>query len=158
MPHGRPDLGFIHTSVLFRLGLTNGLWSPMRGLARAHEAYYARLTTADLPRRNDLDGRGALSHEELVALAGFIAMTGLPARTVRRVLSSLHDHGLQKAESRVGRCRSPFHRARCAGCSHDSGLRRTIPRRRKPARELHRVTSLNHGCHPVTATFAEPFE
>jgi Fic family protein len=156
--------------VLFRLGLTNGLWSPMRGLARAHEAYYARLNNADLPRRNDLDGRGALSQEELVAFAGFfldtcldqvrfmsgmlaldafrdrladllrqldarpwqvgteksvvkpeaagalhyvaltgpmergnfIAMTGLPPRTARRVLSSLLDFGLLKAESRVG--------------------------------------------------------
>jgi Fic family protein len=156
--------------VLFRLGLTNGLWSPMRGLARAREAYYARLNNADLPRRNDLDGRGMLSEEELVAFAGFfldtcldqvrfmsgmlaleafrdrladllrqldarpwqvgaeksvvkpeaagalhyvaltgpmergnfIAMTGLPARTARRVLSSLLDFGLLKAESRVG--------------------------------------------------------
>jgi Fic family protein len=156
--------------VLFRLGLTNGLWSPMRGLARAQEAYYARLNNADLPRRNDLDGRGALSQEELVAFAGFfldtcldqvrymsgmlalhafgdrladllrqldarpwqvgveksvvkpeaagalhyvaltgpmerggfMAMTGLPARTARRVLSSLLDFGLLKAESRVG--------------------------------------------------------
>ena len=156
--------------VLFRLGLTNGLWSPMRGLARAHDAYYARLNDADLPRRNDLDGRGALSQEELVAFASFfldtcldqvrfmsgmlaldafrdrladllrqldarpwqvgteksvvkpeatralhyvaltgpmergafIAMTGLAARTARRVLSSLLDFGLLKAESRVG--------------------------------------------------------
>jgi Fic family protein len=156
--------------VLFRLGLTNGLWSPMRGLARAHEAYYTRLNNADLPRRNDLDGRGALSQEELVAFAGFFldtcldqvrfmsgmlalegfrerlvdllrqldarpwqvgkersvvkpeaagalhylaltgpmergtftAMTGLPSRTARRVLGSLLDFGLLKAESRVG--------------------------------------------------------
>lgn len=55
--------------LLFRLGLTGGLWSPMRGLARAHETYYARLNNADLPRRNDLDGRGPLSQEELVAFA-----------------------------------------------------------------------------------------
>lgn len=156
--------------VLFRLGLTNGLWSPMRGLARAHDTYYAQLNNADLPRRNDLDGRGSLSQEELVAFASFfldtcldqvrfmsgmlalgafrdrladllrqldarpwqvgteksvvkpeaagalhyvaltgpmergafIAMTGLPARTARRVLSSLLDFGLLKAASRVG--------------------------------------------------------
>ncbi len=148
--------------VLHALGLSGGLWSPMRGLARTHEAYYARLSNADLPRRNDLDGRGPLSQEELVAFAAyfldacldqvsfmrgmldlgglrariadllgylaahpwsvgsersvvklealeamhytaiagpverarFMAMTGLPDRTARRVLASLLDFGL----------------------------------------------------------------
>ena len=32
---------------------------------------YARLNNADLPRRNDLDGRGSLSQEELVAFARY---------------------------------------------------------------------------------------
>jgi Fic family protein len=60
----------LHTHlVLDRLGVTQGMWSPLRGLARSHEAYYARLNNADLPRRNDLDGRGPLSQEELVAFA-----------------------------------------------------------------------------------------
>ena len=148
--------------VLHALGLSGGLWSPMRGLARTHEAYYGRLSNADLPRRNDLDGRGPLSQEELVAFAAyfldacldqvsfmrgmldlgglrariadllgylaahpwsvgsersvvklealeamhytaiagpverarFMAMTGLPDRTARRVLASLLDFGL----------------------------------------------------------------
>jgi hypothetical protein len=57
--------------VLSAAGVTQGLWSPLRGLAREHEAYYARLNNADLPRRNDLDGRGPLSHEELVAFAAW---------------------------------------------------------------------------------------
>src|SRR5713226_8733642 len=57
--------------VLHAMGLTHGLWSPMRGLARAHEQYYARLNNADLSRRNDLDGRGPLSQEELVAFARY---------------------------------------------------------------------------------------
>ena len=57
--------------VLHTKGLTQGLWSPMRGLARTQEQYYARLNNADLPRRNDLDGRGALSQEELVAFARY---------------------------------------------------------------------------------------
>jgi hypothetical protein len=43
----------------------------MRGLARTQEQYYARLNNADLPRRNDLDGRGPLSQEELVAFARY---------------------------------------------------------------------------------------
>lgn len=62
----------LHThAVLHSMGLTQGLWSPMRGLARTQEQYYARLGNADLPRRNDVDGRGALSQEELVAFARY---------------------------------------------------------------------------------------
>jgi Fic family protein len=158
----------LHTHlILAALGVTQGLWSPLRGLARQHEAYYARLNHADLPRRNDLDGRGPLSHEELVAFASwfldlcldqarfiggllgllelrsriddllrwlaahpwsvnrersvvkpdavealhyvaiagpiersrFMAMTGLPERTARRVLSSLLHFGVLRTTS-----------------------------------------------------------
>jgi hypothetical protein len=57
----------LHTYlVLGKLGLTNGLWSPLRGFARSHEAYYARLAAADEPRAGDLDGRGNLSERVLV--------------------------------------------------------------------------------------------
>ncbi|MGQ0697999.1 MAG: Fic family protein [Panacagrimonas sp.] len=49
--------------ALHRLGITQGLWSVMRGMAREQERYYALLNNADLPRRNDLDGRGPLSQE-----------------------------------------------------------------------------------------------
>lgn len=62
----------LHTHlVLHAMGLTQGLWSPMRGLARTREQYYARLNNADLARRNDLDGRGPFSQEELVAFARY---------------------------------------------------------------------------------------
>ncbi|MFH1605207.1 MAG: hypothetical protein ABIH03_15035 [Pseudomonadota bacterium] len=62
----------LHTHlVLHAMGLTQGLWSPMRGLARSQEQYYARLNNADLSRRNDVDGRGPLSQEELVNLASY---------------------------------------------------------------------------------------
>ncbi len=156
--------------VLHRLGLTGGLWSPMRGLARRQDDYYARLSNADLPRRNDLDGGGQLSQEELVAFAAFfldvcldqvrfmralletenfserlndllrhlsanpwpvgseqsvikpevhtalhyvaltgplersrfLATSGLPVRTARRVLASLLDFGVLKSGSRLG--------------------------------------------------------
>jgi Fic family protein len=57
--------------LLHAMELTHGLWSPMRGLARSRDRYYSLLSNADLPRRNDLDGRGALSQEHLVAFAGF---------------------------------------------------------------------------------------
>lgn len=157
----------LHTHlVLTALGVTRGVWSPLRGMARDQEGYYARLNNADLPRRNDFDGRGPLSQEELVhfaswllsvcldqarfmrelldlerlkerladlllwlaarpwpvgsemsvvkpealevlhyvALTGplerarFLAMTGLPARTARRVLASLLDFGVLRAD------------------------------------------------------------
>jgi len=66
----------LHTHLIFHaLGLTQGLWSPMRGLARAQADYYARLNNADLPRRHDYDGRGPLSQEELVAFAAFFLNT-----------------------------------------------------------------------------------
>ncbi|MFL9709726.1 Fic family protein [Methylobacillus sp. Pita1] len=57
--------------ALHNMGLTNGLWSPMRGLARRHEEYYARLVDADEPRQGDYDGRGALSEQGLVRFAEF---------------------------------------------------------------------------------------
>ena len=41
--------------------LSEGLWSPSRGLARATQDYYAYLNNADSVRRGDLDGRGNLS-------------------------------------------------------------------------------------------------
>ena len=37
---------------------TGGVWSIARGLARNVADYRAQLATCDLPRRNDLDGRG----------------------------------------------------------------------------------------------------
>jgi Fic family protein len=52
--------------VLGHMGLTNGLWSPLRGFARTHETYYQRLAAADEPRAGDLDGRGNLSENGLL--------------------------------------------------------------------------------------------
>ena len=57
--------------ALHGMGLTNGLWSPMRGLARNQEEYYARLIDADEPRQGDFDGRGALSERGLITFAKF---------------------------------------------------------------------------------------
>ncbi len=63
--------------LLYAMELTHGLWSPMRGLARDRDRYYALLHNADRPRRNDLDGRGALSQEHLVEFARFFLDTCL---------------------------------------------------------------------------------
>ena len=85
----------LHTHlVLHAMGLTQGLWSPMRGLARAQDRYYARLSNADLPRRNDLDGRGSLSQEELVAFASYfleICLDQVRFMRERLDLASLRD-------------------------------------------------------------------
>jgi Fic family protein len=63
----------LHTHLLLTaLGVTHGIWSPLRGMARDQAGYYARLNNADLPRRNASDGRGPLSQEELVAFARWL--------------------------------------------------------------------------------------
>jgi Fic family protein len=50
---------------------TGGLWSVSRGLARAVAIYKTNLANCDLPRRNDLDGRGTLSEEALADFTRF---------------------------------------------------------------------------------------
>jgi len=50
---------------------TCGLWSVARGLAHKADTYKAHLAACDLQRRNDLDGRGNLSEEALVAFTDF---------------------------------------------------------------------------------------
>jgi|SRR5882672_5851133 len=52
-------------ALLLKLGVGSSLWSVSRGLARNVDRYKAALATADSPRRNDLDGRGARSLEGL---------------------------------------------------------------------------------------------
>ena len=85
----------LHTHlVLHAMGLTQGLWSPMRGLARTQEKYYVRLNNADLSRRNDLDGRGPLSQEELIAFASYfleVCLDQVRFMRERLNLSSLRD-------------------------------------------------------------------
>lgn len=51
--------------------LSEGMWSPSRGLARSVNDYYARLHNADQPRRGDLDGRGNLTIAGLVEWIDF---------------------------------------------------------------------------------------
>jgi len=54
---------------------TGGIWSIARGLARNETQYKALLTACDLPRRNDLDGRGNLSEEALAEFTRFFLET-----------------------------------------------------------------------------------
>lgn len=50
---------------------TGAVWSIARGLARRVAEYKALLSNCDLPRRNDLDGRGTLSEEALAEFTRF---------------------------------------------------------------------------------------
>jgi Fic family protein len=54
---------------------TGGVWSIARGLARNVEDYKRHLAACDLPRRNDLDGRGHLSEEALAEFTSFFLRT-----------------------------------------------------------------------------------
>lgn len=49
----------------------DGLWSVARGLARQVDEYKKHLAACDMPRRNDLDGRGHLSQEALLEFTRF---------------------------------------------------------------------------------------
>lgn len=58
--------------VISHMGLSNGLWSPLRGFARTQQAYYAGLAAADEPRAGDLGGRGSLTEAGLLAWIGYV--------------------------------------------------------------------------------------
>jgi Fic family protein len=64
-------------AVLLEALDTGGIWSVARGLARNETAYKEHLTACDRPRRNDLDGRGALSEEALASFTHFFLETCL---------------------------------------------------------------------------------
>jgi Fic family protein len=68
--NGRVARLMSHAMFLRLLG-GHSLWSVSRGLARNAERYKIRLAAADLPKRNSLDGRGALSLEELKSFCEF---------------------------------------------------------------------------------------
>ena len=70
---GNGRVARLHSHLaLSHMGLTNGLWSPLRGFARTQEAYYAHLAAADEPRAGDLDGRGNLSESALLAWIDYV--------------------------------------------------------------------------------------
>lgn len=68
--NGRVARLMSHASLLEMLE-SGGVWSVARGLARNVGAYKEHLANCDLPKRNDLDGRGALSEEALTAFTRF---------------------------------------------------------------------------------------
>lgn len=74
--NGRVTRLMSHAMLLESLD-TGAVWSVARGLARSESAYKAHLTECDLPRRNDLDGRGNLSEEALASFTRFFLETCL---------------------------------------------------------------------------------
>lgn len=62
-------------AMLKRMGIGSSLWSVARGLARDVNRYKALLMAADEPRRNDVDGRGALSQAALIEFCEFFLAT-----------------------------------------------------------------------------------
>ncbi len=74
--NGRVARLMSHATLLEALD-TGGVWSVARGLARNVRAYKHHLAACDLPRRNDLDGRGHLSEEGLASLTRFFLETCL---------------------------------------------------------------------------------
>ena len=74
--NGRVSRLMSHAMLLKALD-TGGLWSVSRGLARAVVGYKNHLSNCDLPRRNDLDGRGTLSEEALADFTRFFLETSL---------------------------------------------------------------------------------
>lgn len=68
--NGRVARLMTHAMLLDALD-TGSVWSVARGLARNEAKYKARLAACDLNRRNDLDGRGTLSEDELAKFTHF---------------------------------------------------------------------------------------
>jgi Fic family protein len=68
--NGRVARLMSHATLMERLD-TGAVWSVARGLACNVETYKGHLAACDMPRRNDLDGRGNLSEEAPVAFTEF---------------------------------------------------------------------------------------
>ncbi len=72
--NGRVARLMSHATLLEALD-TGAVWSIARGLARNGDAYKAHLAACDQTRRNDLDGRGNLSEENLAEFTRFFLTT-----------------------------------------------------------------------------------
>jgi Fic family protein len=72
--NGRVARLISHAILLEALG-TGAVWSIARGLARNVDDYKGHLKACDLKRRNDLDGRGNLSEENLAEFTRFLLTT-----------------------------------------------------------------------------------
>lgn len=72
-PDGNGRVARLHTHLaLGALGLTQGLWSPLRGFARGDAAYRAQLAAADAPLVDEVDGSGERSGPALAAWVAYV--------------------------------------------------------------------------------------
>ena len=85
---GNGRVARLHTHLaLHAQGLTNGLWSPLRGFARSEEKYRSMLKAADEHRRGDLDGRGNLTEAGLIDWISYTLETCIDqVRFMRKLL------------------------------------------------------------------------
>ena len=74
--NGRVARLMSHATMLEALD-TGAIWSVARGLARNVQSYKSHLAACDQSRRNDLDGRGPLSEENLADFTRFFLATCL---------------------------------------------------------------------------------
>lgn len=72
--NGRVARLMSHATLLETLD-SGAIWSVARGLARSVSDYKVHLANCDLPRRNDLDGRGNLSEEALTRFTAYFLET-----------------------------------------------------------------------------------
>ncbi len=129
--NGRVARLMSHATLLDALD-TGGVWSVARGLARNVESYKSHLAGCDLTRRNDLDGRGHLSEENLAAFTTFFLTTCIDQVTLHGRADAARPAA--RPHPAVGRRRNPpqqtspeiRRRARSAALS-----RRTAARRRR---------------------------
>src|SRR5580704_15010158 len=83
--NGRVARLMSHATLLETLD-TGAIWSVARGLAKSESSYKEHLRECDLPRRNDLDGRGNLSEEALASFTRFFLETCLDQVTFMETL------------------------------------------------------------------------
>ena len=85
---GNGSVARLHTHLaLHAQGLTNGLWSPLRGFARSEDKYRGMLKAADEHRRGDLDGRGNLTEAGLIDWISYTLETCIDqVRFMRKLL------------------------------------------------------------------------
>jgi Fic family protein len=99
---GNGRVARLHMHLAFgHMGLTNGLWSPLRAFARSTDRYYALLDAADQPRAGDLDGRGNLSEKALTDWLDYVVTQCLDQV---RFMSGLLDLGAMR--DRIAACLS----------------------------------------------------
>jgi Fic family protein len=85
---GNGRVARLHTHLaLHAQGLTNGLWSPLRGFARSEDKYRGMLKAADEHRRGDLGGRGNLTEAGLIDWISYTLETCIDqVRFMRKLL------------------------------------------------------------------------